>query len=71
MTRFEVNQRVFIKENTQTDKWIPTNGRKGGLWIQKNLGDSHYHVFDGQSTFIVPESDLKRGNKEFDLDGYF
>ena len=70
MSKFNKNQRVFIKENTETDKWIPTNGRSGGLWIAKVLEGENYYVFDGQSTFKVPEGDLERGSKNNDIN-YF
>jgi hypothetical protein len=69
MNGFAKNQRVFVKENSETDKWIPTNGRSGGLWIKEVKGDKCV-VFDGQWTFDVPEKDLKRGDEVEDIN-YF
>jgi hypothetical protein len=69
MNQFDKNQRVFIKKNTETDKWIPTNGRSGGLWIKEVKGDQ-CTVFDGQATFDVPKIDLERGDESKDIN-YF
>jgi hypothetical protein len=69
MSKYNKNQRVFVKENTETDKWIPTNGRSGGLWISE-ITETKCRVFDGQSTFDVPEKDLERGDESKDI-SYF
>lgn len=69
MSRFGKNQRVFVKVNTGTDKWIPKNGRSSGLWIKEANGDK-CTVFDGQATFEIPEADLERGDESKDIN-YF
>lgn len=69
MSKFNKNQRVFVKENTGTDKWIPTNGRSGGLWVKEVIGNK-CRVFDGQNYFDVPEKDIERGEESRDI-SYF